>query len=309
MKLGIVGYGNLGKSVEKMLAFDKNHSLFGIFSRRGKSQINAKTDRVYPQSALFENKIELDALILCVGSHTDLLDIAPCLAKKYNTVDSYDNHSRMKDYLSIMDKCAREGKNLSISACGWDPGFLSAVRLYFSLFFSREKTYTFWGRGVSLGHSEAIRSLSGVKYAVCYTVPYENSIDLASSGDLLSKSSLHRRECFVVADGNTLELAEQIKSIPDYFLGTKTDVYFIKEEEFFKYHTGTNHRARLISGDADGTRARLEVNITKNPDFTAKIMLSYLTALEKLKADGTVGVKTPLDIPLSCLVDDIYKYI
>lgn len=309
MKIGIVGYGNLGKACEKLLLEGREHSLAGIFTRRAQGSIKAISDKVYPLQRLPEFEGEIDALLLCIGSRSDSFNIAPNLARRFNTVDCFDTHERAEEYVSLMNKSGTVGSHASICMCGWDPGILSQIRAVFSSVFSLDNTYTYWGRGISQGHSEAVRRIIGVTYAACYTVPDEKTMRLAKMGVVFQKNNIHRRECFVVAEGDREKIEDKIKNMPYYFKGTDTRVYFITEREFFLNHSTIYHRGRVIAADKSGLCATLDIEIPSNPDFTARVMLTYLTAISKLVAGGNFGAKTPLDIPLSYLINNTYLCI
>jgi diaminopimelate dehydrogenase len=309
MKIAIVGYGRLGKALEKIILNESEHTLVGVFTRRASKSVATQSQRVYQAEQLYKQNLDIDVLLLSLGSQSDLMSIAPRLCEKYNTADCYDNHNKMQEYLSVMNEYASRTSHVSLSACGWDPGLLSQIRVLFSSVFSIDNTYTYWGRGVSQGHSEAIRSINGVKYAVAYTVPNENSMRLALTGARFKKENLHVRECYVVAFGDTEVIEEKIKNMPDYFLGYKTLVHFISEEEFLKNHREIYHRGRVIASNGYGARATAELCLPSNPDFTARVMLSYLPALKRLSENKCFGAKTPLDIPLSYLIDNLYAYI
>ena len=309
MRVGIVGYGNLGKSLEKILISEKGHELYGIFTRRIEESIGAKTDRVYPYAKILEHAKKMDAVFISVGSYGDAFDITPSVLRHINTVDSFDNHNRSREYLSKLDEVAKKYQRAAISCAGWDPGLFSILRLLLSSIFSSEKTYTYWGRGISQGHSAAVRKIDGVRRAACYTVPDEKSVLLAKMGVSFDKTGLHHRECFVVADGDQEKIAEKIKSMPDYFLGTETHVYFISEGEFLKNHSKIYHRGRVISSDGASATARFELDIKSNPDLTARVMISMLSPLSRLIELGDYGAKTVFDFPLSFFSRSIYEYL
>ncbi len=309
VKIAIVGYGRLGAACEKILLKSDVHSLAGIFTRRIESSVNAMCDRVYPLEKISTFKEDVDALLLCIGSRSDSFDISPRLAREFNIIDCFDTHQRSAEYLELVNKSALKGGKSAICMCGWDPGLLSQIRVIFSSLFTLNNTYTYWGKGVSQGHSEAVRRICGVKHAVCYTVPDEKAVRLSELGVPFSKDKLHRRECYVVASDSESEIEEKIKNMPDYFLGTETKVHFISETEFLKNHNEIYHRGRVIAADTDGTRAHLELTIPSNPQFTARVMIAYLSALMKMQKENINGARSVLDIPLSYLVDGIYNYI
>lgn len=306
MRVGIAGYGNIARSLERMIADDENIELVGVFTRRDTDSVKTLGVEVYPASML-DGEWDIDLLFLCYGSSCDLPKLAPALAKRYNTVDAYDNHKMLDAYKASMDAAAKSGGNISLICHGWDPGFLSLMRLYSYAFVPSASVNTFWGRGVSQGHSEALRKIDGVKYAVQYTVPCEDALTLASlvSHPLLD-TERHRRVCYVVAEeGKEDFIIGAVLNMDGYFKGYKTEIHFVTEEEFSRYHTALTHRGRVYTLGSSGKYKEvkhslyLDLDIGSNPDLTASIMLAGARAIEKIKKDGGQGAYTPFDIPPS----------
>ena len=307
MRVGIAGYGNIGRSLERMVGEEKDMELVGIFTRRDCDSIDASGSKVYPFFDLEKGSVEIDVLLLCYGSSRDLPAIAPMLAERYNTVDTFDNHRAIADYKLSMETAARSRGNVSVISLGWDPGFLSLIRLYSYAFLPHPSVNTFWGRGVSQGHSEAIRRIPGVHRAIQYTVPREDALTLASLvSHRMTDTERHRRVCYVVADkGMEDEITDKILSMDNYFRGYATEIHFISNDEFCRYHTSASHRGRVYALGSSGKYREtkhslyLDIDIGSNPDFTASIMLSGARAAMEIKKNGGLGAYTPFDIPPS----------
>lgn len=300
MKIGIVGYGNLGKGIAKRASFSEAFELLGIFSRRNVSSPYAP---VYKMEDLYKFKEEIDCLLLAGGSFSDLPTLSPRLAMDFNIVDSFDTHAKIKEHFEKVDFAAKSGKHSAIISAGWDPGLLSVFRLYAKSILADAKISSFWGKGVSQGHSEAIKRIKGVKRAIQYTVPKDDAISDALRGKESQAQKSHVRECFVVANaGCEKEIEEKIKSIPEYFFGYETKVVFLSEEEFLKEHNKTYHGGRVISFGKTGDSAEdvatldLSLKMSSNPDFTAGIMLAYANAAKHFYDAGDFGAKTPFDV-------------
>ena len=315
MKIGIVGYGNLGKSLESISTLEKEFELVGVFSRR---KITAKYAKAFSFESVYKFKNVIDCLLLAGGSSSDLPLMSPSFVKDFNIIDSFDKHSNIREHFEAVDESAKAGKHVGIISCGWDPGLLSVIRLLGNSFISNAETSTFWGKGVSQGHSEAIKRIQGVKYAVQYTVPKENAMKSAINGEKgTPPKESHIRECYVVSDCENKGLIEEkIKAIPEYFSGYETYVNFITEEEFFKQHNSNHHGGRVISFGKTNARSDnsaiidFKLKISSNPDFTARIMLAYARAAKKLSDMQIFGAKTPLDIPPSFLLsEDIFSFM
>jgi diaminopimelate dehydrogenase len=308
MKTAIVGYGNLGKALAKRQSISRDFELLGIFSRR---KIESPFAPTFEMGELEKFRGKVDCLLLAGGSFSDLPKISPVLAKDFNIVDSFDTHAKIKNHFLRVDEAARRGKTAAIISCGWDPGLFSLFRFLGSAFLSDAKISSFWGRGVSQGHSEAIKRIDGVKYAIEYTVPKSEAINSAFKGVVCDAKSSHGRECYVVAEeGRDREIEEKIKNIPEYFLGYETRVNFISKKTFFKEHNKSFHGGRVISfgktSDEEDSVATMELSVkmNSNPEFTAGIMLAYARAAKKLCELKIFGAKTPLDVPPSFLSED-----
>ena len=307
MRIGIVGYGRLGRSLEMIAEQDKSVETVGVFTRRNISDVKTLGARVLPLGALSEYRDGIDVLCLCQGSSHDLPSKAPSMAIAFNTVDAYDNHNEIQTYKSSMHRAARDSGHTSLVSVGWDPGFLSLIRLYSATFIPGAITNTFWGRGVSQGHSEAIRGIDGVKKAVQYTVPREEALTLASLvRHPLSATDRHRRVCYVVAEKEKEDLIKrEILTMPSYFIGYETEIHFITDEEFDRYHTSHSHRGRVYTLGASGRYKEnkhslfLDLDIGSNPDLTASIMLASARAAYKLNGKKHFGAYSVFDVPPS----------
>lgn len=304
MRIGIAGYGNLGRSLEILAESEEDVELVGIFTRRNPGDVKTFFADAAPFEAITEYKDKIDVLCLCLGSSCDLPVLAPILAKDFNTVDTFDNHKKIEEYKHSIDVSAKGNNRTSLVSLGWDPGFLSLIRLYASAFLPSSSVNTFWGRGVSQGHSEAIRKIEGVKKAVQYTVPREDAITLASLvSHPFSDTDRHGRVCYVVAEKEKEDLIrEEILSMENYFSGYRTEVHFITDDEFEKYHTSLSHRGRIY---ALGTSGRfrevkhslfLDLEIGSNPDLTASVMLAAARAAHRLYTEGEFGAYSVFDI-------------
>jgi diaminopimelate dehydrogenase len=313
IRIGIVGYGNLGRGVECAISQNPDMELVAVFTRRA-----PETVKILSQNATvyhiddIQNMIgKVDVMILCGGSATDLPYQTPSIAKLFSVVDSFDTHAKIPEHFSNVDASAREGGNLAVISCGWDPGMFSINRLYAEAILPEGKSYTFWGKGVSQGHSDAIRRIEGVANAKQYTIPVESALDAVRSGTNpeLSTREKHLRECFVVAkEGADLARIEnEIKTMPNYFADYDTVVHFITAEEMARDHSGIPHGGFVIHAGKTG-KARENTNIIEynlkldsNPEFTASVLVACARAAYRMKQEGTVGCKTILDIPPSYL--------
>ena len=309
-KIGIVGYGNLGKAVEQIAVGKEGVEVVGIFTRRNPDEMKSPFGtRFFSQKNIFDFQGQIDVLALTVGSADDLVPLALDVASKFNTVDSYDNHGNMREYVSAIHKVATGHNHLSVVGVGWDPGLFSLMRGLFEGIMCTN-SHTFWGKGVSQGHSEAIRKINGVKMAVQYTVPNTSAIEKAKMGQCneLKSTDKHKRECYVVAEeGADRECIEnQIKNIKGYFVGYDTTVHFVDETEFCQNHNNLYHGGRVLcSKSIDGKNfyADFTVQMQSNPHFTASILLAYACAVDRMYKNGDRGAKTILDLPIGCLFD------
>lgn len=312
MRIGIAGYGKLGRSLELLAERSEDVEVLGIFTRRDPREVDTYGAPTLPFSSIGEYKDEIDVLCLCHGSSFDLPTLAPILAESFNTVDSFDNHKEIAGYKAKMDAVAIQNSHTSLISIGWDPGFLSLMRLYISAFVPGGSVNTFWGRGVSQGHSEAIRRLDGVKKAVQYTVPREDALTLASLVcHNLSDTDRHRRVCYVVAEKGKEDLiSSKILSMQNYFLGYETEIHFISDEEFDKYHHSLSHRGRIYSLGSSGRYKEikhsiyLDLEIGSNPDFTASIMLSGARCVYRMQTEKRYGAYSIFDVPPSYFASD-----
>ena len=313
IRIGIVGYGNLGRGVENAIAQNADMELVAVFTRR-----SPETVKILSQNAIvyhiddIQNMIgKIDIMILCGGSATDLPHQTPAIAKLFSVVDSFDTHAKIPEHFANVDAAARQGGNLAVISCGWDPGMFSINRLYAEAILPEGKSYTFWGKGVSQGHSDAIRRIVGVADAKQYTIPVESALDAVRSGanPELTTRQKHLRECFVVAeDGADLSRIErEIVTMPNYFANYDTIVHFITAEEMARDHGGIPHGGFVIHAGKTG-KDREHTNIIEynlkldsNPEFTASVLVSCARAAYRMRAEGAIGCKTILDIPPSYL--------
>ncbi|SJM56567.1 diaminopimelate dehydrogenase [Gulosibacter sp. 10] len=296
----IVGYGNLGRGVEKLVRAQADMELFGIFSRR--NELDTDTP-VYPVNDIERYADEIDVLFLCLGSATDIPEQAVAFAERFTTVDTYDNHKQIPAHYRAMDEAARAAGTVAVVATGWDPGLFSLNRVLGAALFPEPQQNTFWGRGLSQGHSNAVRGIEGVRHGVQYTIPSQEAVEAAKAGrgaDIDGKRA-HLRQCWVVADESEQErIRETIVTMPDYFVGYETEVHFISEEEFLRDHQGLPHGGRVItSGSLGESRSTVEfsLDLESNPDFTAASMVAYGRAAARLAEAGETGARTVLEIP------------
>ena len=305
IRVGIVGYGNLGKGIELAIKQNTNFALKCIFTRREPSSMDTDS-KVIHISEILDYKDKIDVMILCGGSANDLPKQCPMLAGYFNTVDAYDNHAKIPEYFNVVDEIAKGSNKISLISAGWDPGLFSLNRLLAQSILQNGKDYTFWGPGVSQGHSDAIRRLDGVKKAIQYTIPSKDAMEKAKSGDNphLEGREKHTRTCYVVPyDFNdTQRIENEIKSMPDYFLDYDTTVHFITEEEFQKEHCNMPHGGSVICTGETNTnhKQRLEFNLSldNNPEFTAAVMLAFARAVYRMSIEGKKGAFSVFDIPL-----------
>lgn len=306
IRIGICGYGNLGKGVQKAICQNSDMELVAVFTRRDPTQISKQTSvKVLPITEVTQWMNQIDVMIMCGGSATDLPDQVPTFAKLFCTVDSFDTHAKIPQYLNAVDEEAKRGGNVSIISVGWDPGMFSNMRAYAEAILPFSHTYTFWGRGVSQGHSDAIRRIEGVKDARQYTIPVPKAMEMVRAGENpeLSTREKHKRECFVVAeDGADLSAIEkEIITMPNYFADYDTTVHFITQEELDKNHKGLPHGGSVISCGQTGeeTKQVMEYSLTldSNPEFTGAVLVAYARAAYRMKKEGITGAKTVLDVP------------
>lgn len=308
IKIGIAGYGNLGRGVEASVIASSDMELVGVFTRRDPSTVipeGANTE-VFGWDSLAQRTNDIDVMILCGGSATDLPEQGPELVKMFNTVDSFDTHAAIPHYFETVDAPAKETQHTSVISTGWDPGLFSINRLYGEAILPQGKTYTFWGRGVSQGHSDAIRRVEGVAAGVQYTLPAQPAIDAVRNGDQpeLSTRDKHTRECFVVLEegADAEAVRETIVTMPNYFADYDTTVNFISAEELAANHSSMPHGGFVLrSGDSGHGAAHRQVieyglNLSDNPSFTASVLVAYARAVHRLAQAGDFGAKTVFDI-------------
>lgn len=308
IRIGIIGYGNLGRSAELGIRQNKDMELVGVFTRRNPSTLKIETEGVpvYHMDQVKEMTEKVDVMILCGGSASDLPVQGPEIASMFNTVDGYDNHAKIPDFYQVMDEKARAAGKVAIIASGWDPGMFSLNRLFAEAILPEGKTYTFWGKGISQGHSDAIRRVKGVKNGKQYTIPSEDAIEAVKRGEMpeLTTAERHQRVCYVVPEegADLKQIEEDIKTMPNYFADYDTEVYFITEEELERDHGGMPHGGIVIHSGKTGLNNEhnqtIEYKITlgSNPDFTAHVLLAYARAAYRLNKEGVVGAKTVADI-------------
>ncbi len=307
IRIGIVGYGNIGRGVEQAIARNEDMELKAVFTRRAPAAVAIKTEGVTVKhfDDMLSMKDEIDVMVLCGGSATDLPVIGPEVAANFNTIDSFDTHAKIPEYFANVDKAARAGGNVSIISVGWDPGMFSLNRLYAESILAQGSTYTFWGKGVSQGHSDAIRRIDGVKNAIQYTVPIEEAVDKVRSGSEpeLTTRDKHLRECYVVAeDGADKAAIEQlIKTMPNYFDEYDTTVTFVTEEELKANHSKMPHGGFVIRSGETGCEGNKHVieyslRLDSNPEFTASVLVCYARAAYRLSKAGESGAKSVFDI-------------
>lgn len=307
IRIGIVGYGNIGRGVEQAIARNDDMELKAVFTRRDPASVAIKTEgaAVKHFDDMMAMKEDIDVMVLCGGSATDLPVIGPKVAAHFNTIDSFDTHAKIPEYFANVDKAAKEGGNVSIISVGWDPGMFSLNRLYAESILVQGSTYTFWGKGVSQGHSDAIRRIEGVKNAIQYTVPIEEAVECVRSGSepKLTTRQKHLRDCYVVAEeGADLAAIEKaIKTMPNYFDEYDTTVAFVTEEELKANHSKMPHGGFVIRSGETGTEGNKHVieyslKLDSNPEFTASVLVCYARAAYRLSKAGESGARSVFDI-------------
>lgn len=309
IRLGIVGYGNLGKGVERAIEQNDDMELVAIFTRRDVSSIKDASSKLVNIKDIEDYKGKIDVMMLCGGSATDLRTQGPEIAKHFNTVDSYDTHAEIPNYFEEMDKIAKENGNTSLISTGWDPGLFSLNRLLGQSVLPKGVDYTFWGKGISQGHSDAVRRVEGVKLAAQYTIPNEELLDKVRAGEEpeANKTEGHVRVCYIVPEdgADQAKIEETIVTMPNYFADYDTTVHFVDEEEFSANHTGMPHGGSVFrSGTTtDGTKQVIEfkLSLESNPSFTASVATTYARAVYKYSKEGRTGALTVLDIPFAYL--------
>lgn len=308
IRVGILGYGNLGKGVEAALAQNEDMQLVGVFTRRSPESVSVRTPDVpvYHCDKLADMKKDIDVLILCGGSATDLPEQTPVYAEMFNVIDSFDTHARIPEHFANVDAKAKAAGTTCIISCGWDPGMFSLNRLYANCILPEGGDYTFWGKGVSQGHSDAVRRIEGVADCRQYTIPVPAAMDAVRAGENpeLTTREKHTRECFVVAkEGADLaKIEEEIKTMPNYFADYDTTVHFITAEEMRRDHSGLPHGGSVIRTGVTGMNKEhkhvieYSLKLDSNPEFTGSVIVAYARAAYRMNQEGMTGCKTVFDI-------------
>ena len=308
IRVGILGYGNLGKGVESAIAQNADMELAAVFTRRSPESVKVRTAgvKVLHADELSHMQDELDVLILCGGSATDLPVQTPQYASMYNVVDSFDTHARIPEHFAAVDAAAKKAGKVSRISCGWDPGMFSLNRLYANCVLPEGKDYTFWGKGVSQGHSDAVRRIEGVKDCRQYTIPVEKAVEAVRSGSNpeLTTREKHTRECFVVAEegADLAKIENEIKTMPNYFSDYDTTVHFITEEEMKRDHSGLPHGGMVIRTGVTGMEKEhkhvieYSLKLDSNPEFTGSVIVAYARAVSRMNKEGMSGCKTVFDV-------------
>lgn len=304
IRVGIIGYGNLGQGAEAAILQQPDMELVGVFSRRGIVQtLDQKTKSLHiDEIEAYQDKV--DVMVLCGGSATDLPEQTPKFTELFNTVDSFDNHADIPEHFAKVDEVAQKSEKISVISVGWDPGMFSLNRVMSEAVLINGNTYTFWGKGLSQGHSDAVRRVEGVKAGVQYTLPSEEAKEQVRSGDNpdLSKSDRHKRECFVVLEDEAKadEVENKIKTMPNYFEPYDTTVHFITEDELARDHAQMPHGGFVIRSGKTGNNhnqiVEFGLTLDSNPEFTASVLVAYARAAHRLSREGQKGAKTIYDI-------------
>ena len=314
-RIGILGYGNLGRGVECAVKQSSDMELKAVFTRRDPASVSILTEgvNVYSADDILDHKDDIDVLIICGGSATDLPSMTPKYAKDFNVIDSFDTHARIPEHFNNVDAAARAGNNIAMISVGWDPGMFSLNRAYANAILPEGNDYTFWGKGVSQGHSDAVRRIDGVLDARQYTIPVETAVDAVRSGSNpeLSTRQKHTRECFVVAaeGADKAEIERQIVTMPNYFADYDTTVHFITQEELDRDHKGIPHGGMVIRSGVTGWNKEnkhiIEYKLTldSNPEFTSSVLIAYARAAHRMSNEGISGAKTVFDVPVSYMLN------
>lgn len=308
MKIGILGYGNLGKGIECAIKQNPDCQLAAVFTRRDPSTVKLLTAGVpvYNVKDILDHKDEIDVLVLCGGSATDLPEQTPEYAKYFNVIDSFDTHAKIPQHFANVDAAAKSSNHVALISAGWDPGMFSLNRLYANCILPNGTDYTFWGKGVSQGHSDAIRRIEGVKNGKQYTIPVQAALDAVRSGSNpeLTTRQKHTRECFVVAEegADKARIEKEIKEMPNYFADYDTTVHFISEEELLKNHSGIPHGGFVIRTGKTGwdnefnNVIEYSLKLDSNPAFTSSVIIAYARAVNRLQKEGKSGCITVFDV-------------
>ena len=308
IKIGILGYGNLGRGVECAVKQNDDMELVAVFTRRNPEDVKILTETatVCNVADVEDWKDKIDVMIICGGSATDLPKQTPVYAKMFNVIDSFDTHARIPEHFANVDAAAKEGGHVGIISVGWDPGMFSLNRLYANAILPDGNDYTFWGKGVSQGHSDAIRRVEGVKDGKQYTIPVEAALKAVRSGENpeLTTRQKHARECFVVLEegADAAKVEEEIKTMPNYFSDYDTTVHFISEEELKANHSGIPHGGFVLRSGKTGWNGEnkhlieYSLKLDSNPEFTSSVLIAYARAAYRLASEGQSGCKTVFDI-------------
>lgn len=308
IRIGIMGYGNLGRGIECAIRQNSDMELVAVFTRRPPETVRILTEgvNVYHVDDAIKMKDKIDVLILCGGSATDLPKQTVEYAKYFNVVDSFDTHAKIPEHFENVNKMAVENNNVALISAGWDPGMFSLNRLYASAVLPQGKDYTFWGKGISQGHSDAIRRIEGVKNAKQYTIPIDSALEAVRNGSEpeLTTREKHLRECFVVAEegADLSRIENEIKTMPNYFADYDTTVHFITEEELLRDHGGIPHGGFVIRSGKTGWNGEnthvieYSLKLDSNPEFTSSVIVAYARAVYRMKSEGMCGCKTVFDI-------------
>lgn len=315
IRIGIAGYGNLGRGVEAAVNNAHDMELVAVFTRRNPESVKIRTEgaAVYGFDKIAEFKDKIDVIVNCGGSATDLPLTTPMIAENFSVIDSFDTHAKIPEHFATVDEKAKVGNNIAIISVGWDPGLFSLNRLYMNAVLPNGKDYTFWGRGVSQGHSDAIRRIDGVVDARQYTVPVESAVERVRNGENpeLTTREKHTRECYVVVEegADKARIENEIKTMPNYFSDYDTTVNFISLDELKKNHSGIPHGGSVIRSGCTGfdlnTKHTIEysLKLESNPEFTGSVLTAYARAAYRLKTKGETGCRTVFDIAPAMLVD------
>lgn len=309
IKIGIWGYGNLGRGVECALKQNPDMELAGVFTRRDPKTVQILTEgaSVYSTEDVEKMKDAIDVMILCGGSATDLPVQTPKCAQMFHVVDSFDTHAKIPEHFAKVDEAAKGSGKIGIISVGWDPGMFSLNRMYANAILPSGTDYTFWGKGVSQGHSDAVRRIDGVKDAKQYTIPVDSALEAVRNGENpeLTTRQKHTRECYVVAEegADLARIENEIKTMPNYFSDYDTTVHFISEEELKKNHSGIPHGGFVIRSGKTGWNEEnthvieYSLKLDSNPEFTSSVLVAYARAAYRLSQEGQSGCKTVFDIP------------
>ena len=307
-RIGILGYGNLGRGIECAIKHNDDMELVAVFTRRNPDDVKILTEnvKVYSVNDVEEFKDKIDVMILCGGSATDLPEQTKKYAEMFNVIDSFDTHAKIPEHFADVDVAAKKSGKIGIISVGWDPGMFSLNRLYANAILTNGSDYTFWGKGVSQGHSDAIRRIDGVLDGKQYTIPVESALEAVRNGlnPELTTRQKHTRECFVVAEegADKARIESEIKNMPNYFADYDTTVHFITEEELKKNHSGIPHGGFVIRSGKTGWNdenthiIEYSLKLASNPEFTASVLVAYARAAARLNAEGQTGCKTVFDI-------------